>query len=722
MLVSLYPTIWDVHEPQFVDLMTILADIKCGTYQDLVLPIRAEKDKKRRDKLKDKVPNFTVSGLFGHRKAEGMQMHSGLIAIDLDNLDDINTSFVSMCKDPHTFAAFRSISGNGLCVIFKIEGNKHRETFEALKDYMFEAYKLMMDPSCADVSRARYVSYDPDLYINEGARKFTFVQKQSERVRHERAEKSFYIHTNNKFEKLLSIIDKDITHDYGRWCRIGFAIAHEFGPSGLEYFQQISRFHGSYDPDTCAKQYEKCLKHANGSVRINSVYHYAKEEGFTVTVPNEERIAKRAYYARESGKSVEQIIDSTDSDEERQIIKAVFSNPNYEPKDHNKSKTLNIDDFDMWLRANYNIMRNVITRTYELDGSELESERLNSIYLHAKKRFEKLSRELFDTNVFSESTPKYNPIQQYFDSLQWDGKDHLEDLSASITSDTGTPQWRKVMVTKWLLGMVETVYTGEPNILLLILAGEKNTGKTQFFKRLLPDSLRRFFANSQLDKGKDDELLMTQKLIIFDDEYSGKSKQDSKHMKRMLSSDTFSLREPYGRKNVTLPRIATLCGTCNETEILNDATGNRRIIVIEATGQFNFGLYNSVNKDQLFAQLKQMHLDGVSAGLTKEEIADLEYFTGERYAEISLEGELVEHLFEPPGSGTQYDFKTTSVVKDHIETHTKQKISLRKLGLELRKMGYERLGRNGKYGYILVAKADRKPQGYNINMGSDAPF
>ena len=346
---------------------------------------------------------------------------------------------------------------------------------------------------------------------------------------------------------------------------------------------------------------------------------------------------------------------------------------------------------------------------------------MNDIYLEAKTMFDKLNRELFDTIICSSRTPDYNPIRTYLDGLKYDGVDYLTDLAASITSDTGTPEWRKAMVTKWLLGMIETIYEGEPNILLLILAGEKNTGKTQFFKRLMPDTLRRFFANSQLDKGKDDEVLMTQKLMIFDDEYSGKSKQDSKHMKRMLSSDTFTLREPYGRKNVTLKRIATLCGTCNETEILNDATGNRRIIVIEATGQFNFDLYNSVDKDQLFAQLKEMYLSGHRAGLTSDEIAELERHTANRYGEVSIEAEMILHLFEEPHYATKYDFKMTSVVKDHIETFSKQKISPRKLGLELRRLGYQHVGQNGRYGFLIASKAERKPQNWSVNGNFEAP-
>jgi predicted P-loop ATPase len=714
MLVSFYTNIKSVVETHAKDIDTVLAEIKSGFYKDIVERVRAEKDKAKRDELKKKAPNFTASGLFTKRTDEGLKQHSGFIAIDIDDVEELETTFKLLCNDDYTYACFKSIGGSGLCVLIKIDGPQHRDSFESLKAYFYNKYSIIIDPSCGNLSRARFISYDPDLFLKVNAKKF----KASRAVNkdHEAARTSFYIHTSSKFEQLLSIINTDITGDYDRWYRIGAAIANEYGEAGLNYYQTISRFGPTYDPDAVAKQYRACLKSSDGSIKINTVYYWAKQHGLSVAMPNEDRIAKAAYYAKQSGKPM----PKAESDEQQEVIQAVYEQ-NYEPKPDPKQKGVNINDVDMWIRNAYQIRRNEITREYELNGHEMQEKHMNDIYLEAKTMFDKLNRELFDTIICSSRTPDYNPIRTYLDGLKYDGVDYLTDLAASITSDTGTPEWRKAMVTKWLLGMIETVYEGEPNILLLILAGEKNTGKTQFFKRLMPDTLRRFFANSQLDKGKDDEVLMTQKLMIFDDEYSGKSKQDSKHMKRMLSSDTFTLREPYGRKNVTLKRIATLCGTCNETEILNDATGNRRIIVIEATGQFNFELYNSVDKDQLFAQLKEMYLSGQRAGLTSDEIAELERYTASRYGEVSIEAEMILHLFEEPHYATKYDFKMTSVVKDHIETFSKQKISPRKLGLELRRLGYQYVGQNSRYGFLIASKAERKPQNWSVNGNFEAP-
>jgi len=209
---------------------------------------------------------------------------------------------------------------------------------------------------------------------------------------------------------------------------------------------------------------------------------------------------------------------------------------------------------------------------------------------------------------------------------------------------------------------------------------------------------------SQLDKGKDDELLMCQKLLILDDEYSGKSKVDSKIIKRLLSAPFFDLREPYGKRNITLPRIATLCATSNETELLNDLTGNRRNIIFEIVGKCDYSNYNQIDKAQLFAQLVAMHRLGYSSQLQDAMIDLIEKYTGDRNAEASQEGECIHLLFEDPTVADNYDFMTTTQIKILIERATEQRLNMKKLGMELKRLGYNRVKKNGVYGYNILSK------------------
>lgn len=727
--ISLFKNIKQVTGGDTYLLDQVLQDIKSGKWQDLCLKIASEKDKEKRQELKKKVPYFTPSGTFDHRKSSGLTNHSGLIAIDFDEVDDINYYFNLLEKDPYTYALFRSISGRGLCCIVKIDPEKHLESFLGIQSYYWSIIKLPIDQACKDVCRARYISYDPDLFQNVSSKLFkSYPKKESKQDNYNRTYVN-YLHTSSKFERVLSTIDRDITGDYQQWLQIGYAIASEYGTSGEAYYQQVSSYSSSYNQEVCSRQYKACCKAPDGgkkAITISSFYYYVKQSGIEITSDREEYVSKIAYYAKEGGRGKESVSEIlsvsgiTAQGEDQEVIDKVFSSENFRPIEEGKGKKLDIDDVQLWLKTNYNIKRNLLTRAYEHDNKELETEDLNSIFLQGKKLFDKLSRDIFDTILFSNFTHFYNPVMDFFNSLSWDGVDRIEPLSRAIHSETGSLEWRKSMLTKWLVGIIESIYTGDPNILCLVLAGRGNTGKTQFFKRLLPPELKPYFANSQMDKGKDDEILMTQKLIVFDDEYSGKSKQDSKKMKMLLSADSFTLREPYGKKNVTLRRIATFCGTCNEIEVLNDSTGNRRILVFEATGTFDFDLYNSVSKNQLFAQIKHLFDLGERAILSNSEIAQLDQYTTGKYSESCIEGELISKFFEDPHNyvSSEWDFKTTSEVKDYIETHTKQKLSIKKLGMELRRLGYERCKKQKLWGYFI---ADKNRVQYN-SISEAPPF
>jgi predicted P-loop ATPase len=707
MKVTIYKKITDTDNGVDLFIDEILLGIKSGRWQDLCLPVMQEKDKIKRTKLKKNVPYFTAAGTFGQRNNKGLKEASGLIAIDFDEVDNLNMYISLVNSDPYTFATFKSISHTGFCALVKIDPIKHKESFEGLSNYYYQLLKIPIDPACKDVSRPRFVSFDPDCFMNPQSKIFKeYPKKETKQDNYERT-KIDYIHTDDKFDRVLKQINCDITGDYNQWVRIGFAIASKYGAAGEDYFRHISSFSSKYNEKDCAKQYKYCLRDKPG-ISISTFYYYAKQAGISISDKIEDHVAKIAHYAKTGGRdkqSVKEILKIQQLPENDAIINAVFESNNFTPiSDGGNKDKLNIDDVECWLQTNYKIKRNEITRFYENEGKELQTEDLNTIYIQAKKVFEKLSREIFDTIIFSHFTPSYNPIKEYLNSLKWDGEDYITKLCKSITSNTGTFDYRRILLQSWLLGIIESIFDEEPNILQLILAGKLKTGKSVFFKKLLPNKLKNYFALSQLDKGKDDELLMCQKLLILDDEYSGKSKLDAKLIKRLLSAPSFDLREPYGKKNITLKRIATLCATSNETELLNDPTGNRRNIIFEVTDKFNFDLYNSINKEQLFAQVMDMHIKGFKAELTDAMVELIDQYTGQKHAEASIEAECIFMLFENKEAASDYDFMTATQIKDFIESRTQQKISIKKLGAELKRLGYTRLKKFGIYGYKILCK------------------
>lgn len=691
MKVSIYKNSADTKSTIVEEITAILSGIKSGRWQDECLKVMREKDENKRKELKRKIPGYTISGSFSYRNRKNLIKHTDLIGIDFDKVENINSAFDILCKDQYSYAIFKSVSHLGLCAIVKIDGNKHLESFEGLQQYYFDNYNLTIDPTCKDITRLRYVSYDPDLTINDKSKTFKEYLKSKE-VSDSKIE---IPHNDSRFGFVLKQIEDkeiDITGDYRQWIKLGFAIGGQYKENGLEFFKAISQYSEKYNKEICEKQYEFCCRKYEGNekpVTIKSFYYIANAHGLEIYTEEEKKQIKAARLAKDSGMTFDEALQIIENDgviPDKVLVKSVY---NAEKKEEKKSTKLDIDAVKMFL-TKYQIKKNEITRKYEWRGREMNTEDLNTVYLEAKTQFEKLSNDMFISILFSHFTPIYNPVKEYFESLHWDCKDRIEPLVKCITSDTGDDLFRFSAVRSWLLGIIESVYTDEPNILQLIFAGKQNTGKSVFFKQLLPEPLKKYMALSQLDAGKDDQILMCEKLIILDDEYSGKSKDDAKLIKRLLSAPYFNLREPYGKQNVTIKRISSLCATTNETQILNDVTGNRRNLVLEITGRFDFDLYNSIDKEQLFAQLVELHKLGFTSQLNDVMIDQIKEFTQGRNSAPNREEEAIDKLFHPPGMHDGYSYYTNTEILAYINDKMKLFINQKMLGMVLTEMGYEK--------------------------------
>jgi len=700
--ISIYKNIYQNQSKDLIPIDIFLDYIKSGKWQDVVLKIRCIQDHAERKAAKEKLPYVTLSGMFTkERRANELTNHSGFIGMDIDNVaNELEGLRAMLSSDPFIYAIFTSVSGTGLCVIFKIDPERHLDAFNGIADYLIKKYQVVIDPSGKDVSRPRYVSYDPYLFVNESAVIFKkYLPKEKKR----KITSSIFVKTefdevvNNMVSQGVSCVE-----DYRDWLAIGFGLADQFGEAGREYYHALSSVSSKYERSMCDRQYTHCLRQpqSTGKITIATIYWFAKQAGINIYGEITKKVAAATSTGKAAGldaktiaKNLQQFEGIENADE---IIQQAFAaNTSFT---HGESMVENVR---MWVRHNYEIKRNLITRKLESNTAELEEVDINTMFLDAKIVFDDLDHSLFSRVLFSRNTPDYNPVKELIESTQWDGVCRLDQLGASINSNTGDIDWRCKMVRKWYIGMLYAIYGGT-NELNLILVGGKNTGKTEFFKRLLPEELKPYFSISQLNRGKDDEILMCEKILILNDEYGGKNKMDERNEKRLMATDYFSLRVPYGKGNETIRRIATLCGSCNERDVLDDPTGNRRIIVIEAAGKFDYNLYNSIDKYQLLAEALVCVKNGELPVLTDEDILQLEALTDGEYSKVSIEAELIQQYYITPDKCQPWDFYTTTQIKTYLENFTKSNLNINRLGAQLRKLGYERVKERGKYGYTIA--------------------
>lgn len=338
-----------------------------------------------------------------------------------------------------------------------------------------------------------------------------------------------------------------------------------------------------------------------------------------------------------------------------------------------------------FISKNYNLAYNEVSRVVELDGVPINDITLNSIFIESKEECPGATKDVVCSIIYSNWLPSFNPFLEFVESHKNEvGHGAIDRLIASIETDT--PNY-ELFIKKWLCSLMASIH-GKHSPLMLVLCGGQNTGKTEWFRRLLPIKLSPYYAESKLDGGKDDEILMTKKLIIVDDEMGGKSKQENKKLKEMTSKQTFSIREPYGRVSVDLTRLAMLCGTTNDTQIINDPTGNRRILPINVIG-INHSLYNSVDKAELFIELYNLYQSGYDYNLSNDEIKLLNESTTD-FEVSSTEEEMVSRYYALPSVNDESvkEVSNTDIVS-RIKTWSGLNVSPTKLGMVLKKMGYE---------------------------------
>ena len=692
-----------------------------GKYKKEIDAIRLEPDSDKRKILKQQLDGVTISGTFSQRNEQGIISHSGILCIDIDHNSD-RTPFLT---DPYTYCVFSSASGGGLAVLVKIDPNKHKESFRWIQEHYFKTFGIPVDPAPSSVASLRFVSFDPHLFYNEKSKIAKFNVKKQKAIN----SLPVFYPTDAVGEMVRDCVQmgKNIAESYHEYLTLGFSIAAGFSEAGRPYFHALAGVSAKYNSAHCDKQYDFCLRNPSGGVTVGSFYFMLKQAGinFPANALYENAVRVAAIHKKsnltESG-SVATLMEAchVPEDDARRIVREVQSRPDITLSAIAADPEKLIESLVAWMKANHPVKRNLITGKIEDDGVELSPVQLNTIYLRARSAFNtpNLSYDLVERVLFSEFTENYHPIKDYIEANRHrNTRGNIDRLISTINTPT---EQTPIFIRKWLLGIPATIQ-GTPVRLVLALTGGQLTGKTEWFRRLLPHGLKKYYGESKMKAGKDDELLMCEKLIICDDELSGKSKQDEAGFKELTSKNYFSLRAPYGKSNMDYKRLALLCGTSNDKDIINDQTGNTRILPIEVIS-IDHEMYNAIDKDELFMEIVRAYEGGEEWSFTKEEV-DALADTSHEFEGAQLERELLTKYFVPEsekeGIGNP-EYMTTAEIKGYIESHSLQKImSIKKLGAECRKQFGEQksVKKNGRpikmYSVVKIHIPGQTSSGYS---------
>jgi len=686
-VISLFGSVYNTEPKGNFPLEAYLIEVRDGRYEDLIHKLRNEKDEKIYKKLKESLNRVTFSGTFAKRENASLLEHSGYIAIDFDDLEEPEIVKELMKNDKYAYACFLSSGGHGLTTLFRVNPLKHRESYLGLANYLLKTYNQICDPQSISVSKPFGVTYDPNIYISD-----TEVPMFLQYVKEIKVEKILnFAYVQDDFKEILQQVSTkriNLCDDYDRWVKIGFAFADKFGEGGREYYHVISSISEKYSRLRTDKQFNYSIKRTATLklATISTFYYYCKEAGVKISSEKTQKIKRVIINSKVAGlgkKQIAEILAKEDIKGVESVIDEVFDNA----VSMGDGDSI-LDQLELYMSANYKLERNVISRFIEkVGGEQLEQRDLNTMYIAAKKVLNNLSYDIFERLIMSDYVAGYNPITRFlsqFDNEYEEDKSFksplIDKMSESIIN---APEFTNYFFKKWLVGSISCAF-GEHSPLMFVLSGEKHgTGKTEWFRRLLPKEMKKYYAESKLDAGKDDEILMTQKWFIMDDEMSGKSKKEEQRLKELTSKQWFDLREPYGRINVSLGRLACLCATTNTKNILRD-NENRRIIPVNVKA-INHKLYNSIEKRELFKEAYFLWRSGFNWTVLGDDITYLRTHEFE-FEAVTLERELLMKYYTNENPD---EMMTASEIKVEIEMLTNQRLSIDAIGKQLSKQGFE---------------------------------
>ena len=204
--VTIFKNIKDTSTPFFRPISFILQRIEHGKSKELVKKIRKEKDKTKRNLLKQELPAICFSGKFQKRNDDSLVEYSGLICLDFDGFKtkkDLDNYKLQVIENRYVYSAFHSPSGYGLKVLVRVpkEADNHNGYFKGLAKHFNNEY---FDATSKNISRVCYESYDPFIYVNEESKIFEeIIEEEYEEKNTTTSVPVFPIKNENKIVDIL---------------------------------------------------------------------------------------------------------------------------------------------------------------------------------------------------------------------------------------------------------------------------------------------------------------------------------------------------------------------------------------------------------------------------------------------------------------------------------------------------------------------------------------
>jgi hypothetical protein len=254
--------------------------------------IRSESDKDKRRKIKEENLPYFVLGTFtdNHRRSEKL-ISTEFISVDFDDLDGRSVELDEKLRaDENVFSYFISPSNNRKA-IYKLDKpitdrTEYSHIYSHFLNELNTKYGFEADSQTSDAARAIFLSYDPDIYVNNNSKPLC----TDEVPEYETASTKINfkeLGEELRYLPMAAAFLRSVKLDYYEWVQCGLALT-QFGEKGRGYFYYLStnKFYKDTS-DEINRKYDNLLDSSEGKVTLATLFQIAKDHGFNYSAVKE---------------------------------------------------------------------------------------------------------------------------------------------------------------------------------------------------------------------------------------------------------------------------------------------------------------------------------------------------------------------------------------------------------------------------------------------------
>lgn len=656
------------------------------------------KEKADEEVKKKLVPAFSVGVLFdgNGRGAANVLGFTGLALCDIDHVSGegqevrgerndqaLNESFEKATADPHALMVYRTISGDGLRIIYRyvrdegpLTATSWRAAFLKGNTYFAELTGHDYDTQCTDYSRLSGMAHDEEVYVNWEAEAFVITDEEileanfdgrgeKGKPRKEYAAGTHAVAVDEAWPRVEQTLARRQMayqsghhHDYVMHAAFLF---NRYGADQDELLTWAAQEWSDYDTKQREATIRSCYKKTqeHGTWRLNRQGRKQKETSM-ITLPE-----IRQWLSQRVEVVYNLVTDQT-------MFRLKIENGKLKmgcAEDNVQCSMFN----GQWVQLDERVLCSIRGQIAADTGKRVLKQDVRDVL---NSDFSRLS----------------HPVREYVEALPaWDSRDRVKELCSHVSAQE--PQYFEWTLHKWLVAAVATWMSDlSSNHEIFVLIGAQGIYKTTFFRHLLPPQLRMYFWENAHNSfsSKDDHLALAENCLVEIEEIDLQTPRDISELKALATSEKVKERRPYARFREEKHRLASFCGSGNQERFLSDETGNRRWLchkVDHIDDPRTWGL----DYDQLYAQLRDELRQGFRYWFDPDEQRRVER-QNEAFRIESDEEQLIRSRLRRPSAGEKVTLMNSGMICQFLNGGVVGRgLSTRKVGIIMTSLGFRKV-------------------------------